>query len=90
LKTAAALFERALVGEPELDDAEYALAECRGKSGDTRGQFWHLGRAYELRGEFQRALSAYDQARELAPEDSPERKEAEQAIEQLSRVGSGR
>ena len=82
---AAALLERALVLEPELDDAEYALAECRGKGGDERGQWWHLGRAFELRGEFERAIGAYEKARDLSAKDSPEREEAKKAIEMLTR-----
>jgi tetratricopeptide (TPR) repeat protein len=83
---AAALLERALALEPELDDAEYALAECRGKSGDERGQWWHLGRAFELRGEFERAIGAYEKARDLSPKDSPERTEAKKAIDMLTRA----
>ncbi len=86
LPAATALLERALALDPELDDAEYALAECRGKSGDTRGQWWHLGRAFELRGEFERAMSAYEKARELSAEDTPERKDVEKAIAMLEHV----
>jgi tetratricopeptide (TPR) repeat protein len=86
LKPAAALLETALAREPELDDAEYALAECRGKGGDEREQRWHLGRAFELRGEFERAQSAYEKARDLAAKDTPERKRAEEAIKALSRA----
>jgi predicted Zn-dependent protease len=88
VKAAAAYLESALTGDPELDDAEYALAECRGKSGDARAQWWHLGRAFALRGDFERALNAYDKARELSPKDTPEREEAEKAMAELARVGS--
>ena len=83
LKPAAALLESALAAEPELDDAEYALAECRGKSGDERGQWWHIGRAFELRGDFERALTAYEKARALSAKDTPEREEVEKAIAEL-------
>ena len=86
LKSAAALLESALAREPELDDAEYALAECRGKSGDERQQWWHLARAYELRGEYDRARNAYEKARDLAPNDTPERKDAEEALKALRAV----
>ena len=86
IPAATALLERALALDPELDDAEYVLAECRGKSGDTRGQWWHLGRAFELRGDFERAVSAYEKARELSPKETPEREEVDEAIAMLSRV----
>jgi predicted Zn-dependent protease len=86
VKPAAALLESALAAEPELDDAEYALAECCGKSGDERGQWWHLGRAFELRGDFERSLGAYKKARELSAKDTPEREEAESAIAELARA----
>lgn len=88
LKAAAALLESALAREPELDDAEYMLAECRGKLGDERRQWWHLGRAYELRGEYQRAEAAYEKARDAAPDDSPERKDAEEALKAIRRAGT--
>ncbi len=87
-KGATAALETALVREPELDDAEYALAECRGKLGDTRQQWWHLARAYELRGEYDRAETAYEKARDAAPEDSPERKDAEEALKMLHKATS--
>lgn len=86
VKSAAALLEAALAREPELDDAEYALAECRAKLGDERAQWWHLARAHELRGDFRRAESAYEKARDLAEKDTPERKQAEEAIKSLDRA----
>ena len=88
LKAAAALLESALRSDPELDDAEYALAECRGKSGDARAQWWHLGRAFELRGDLERAMNGYEKARDLAPEDSPERERIEEAMKELARATS--
>ena len=87
VKPAAALLESALAAEPELDDAEYALAECRGKSGDERGQWWHLGRAFELRGDFERALGAYQRAGALSAKDTPEREEAERAAAGMEHAG---
>ena len=89
VKRAAASLERALALDPELDDAEYALAECRGKSNDARGQWQHLGRAFELRGEMDRSESAYEKALELTPKDTPEHKELEataRAIADVSRA----
>jgi predicted Zn-dependent protease len=88
LKPAAALVAAALVAEPELDDAEYLLAECQGKSGDARGQWWHLGRAFELRGDLERALNAYEKARDASPKDTPEREEVERAIALLHKATS--
>ncbi len=89
-KGGAALLASALELDPELDEAEYALAECLGGLGDGRGQWWHLGRAYELRGDFERAIGAYERARDLSAEGSPERAAAEQARRDLLRVGRGR
>ena len=86
VKSAAALFANALAAEPELDDAEYAMAECQGKTGDVRGQWWHLGRALELRGDIGRALSAYEKARDASAKDTPEREEVERAMKILDRA----
>ena len=83
LKRATALFERALELDPELDEAEYGLAECRGKSGDARGQWTHLGRAFELRGDLARAKSGYEKALELVPEDGPEHTELRAAVQAI-------
>ena len=88
-KRAAALLAHAVELDPELDDAEYGLAECRGKSGDAREQWVHLGRAFELRGDMERARSAYEKALELTPDDAPARKELEASIKAIGRVGTG-
>jgi tetratricopeptide (TPR) repeat protein len=87
-KRAAALLARAVELDPELDDAEYGLAECRGKSGDAREQWVHLGRAFELRGEMERARSAYEKALDLTPEDAPAHKDLEGSIKAIARVGT--
>jgi predicted Zn-dependent protease len=89
VKRAAALLEHALEIDPELDEAEYALAECRSKRGDARGQWTHLGRAYGLRGEMDRSASAYEKALDLTPEDAPEHKELKDVLRALGRVGQG-
>lgn len=75
--------KRVLARDAELDDAEYALAECLGKAGDAYGQWWHLGRAYELRGAIERAVSAYEHARDLASDESPEHAQAARALTEL-------
>jgi predicted Zn-dependent protease len=85
-KRAQALLERALALDPDLDDAEYALAECRSKSDDARGQWTHLGRAFELRGEMERAGSAYQKALDLTAAGTPERKELEAAVHAIANV----
>jgi predicted Zn-dependent protease len=87
-RRAAALLARALELDPELDDAEYALAECRARAGDARGQWTHLGRAFELRGELARAARAYEKALALAAEGSPERIDLRASLELIGRVGS--
>jgi len=86
VKRAAALLERALEIDPDLDEAEYALAECRSKSNDERGQWTHLGRAFELRGEMDRSQSAYQKALELAAAGTPEHKELEAAVRAIAGV----
>ena len=90
VKGGMALLESALEADPELDEAEHALAACLGKLGDERGQWWHLGRAYELRGDFERATTAYEKARDLSPNDTPERTAAEHAMREVRRAGRGR
>jgi len=89
-KRAAALFARALEIDPELDEAEYGLGECRGKSGDTAGQWTHLARAFELRGDFVRARSDYEKALALVPKDGPEHADLKAALQAIDAVGSGR
>jgi tetratricopeptide (TPR) repeat protein len=86
VQRATALLEHALNLDPELDDAEYALAECRGKSGDARGQWQHLGRAFELRGEMDRSESAFEKALELTPKDTPEHEELEATVRAIAGV----
>ncbi len=75
--------KRVLAQDADLDDAEYTLAECLGKVGDPYGQWWHLGRAYELRGDIPRAVNAYEHARDLASDDSPEHAQAVRALAAL-------
>ena len=89
-RRAMALFAHALEIDPELDEAEYGLAECDAKNGDARGQWTHLGRAYELRSDLPRARNAYERALELVPEDGPEGTELRAAIAAIGRVGTGR
>jgi predicted Zn-dependent protease len=79
----------ALALDPELDDAEYALAECLGKTGDAYGQWWHLGRAYELRGDIERATNAYERARDRAAEGSDDYTQAVQALRMLRETFGG-
>jgi tetratricopeptide (TPR) repeat protein len=79
----------ALALDPELDDAEYALAECLGKTGDAYGQWWHLGRAYELRGDIERATNAYERARDRASEGSDDYTQAVQALRMLRETFGG-
>ncbi len=88
-KRAEALLSRALELDPELDDAEYALAESHGKNGDVREQWVHLGRAFELRGDLARAQSAYEKALDLTPDEKAARADLEQAIKAIGRVGTG-
>jgi len=75
--------KRVLAHDADLDDAEYALAECLGEAGDAYGQWWHLGRAYELRGDIPRAVNAYEHARGLAPDESAEHAQAVRALAAL-------
>jgi hypothetical protein len=75
--------------DPELDDAEYVLAECLGKTGDAYGQWWHLGRAYELRGDIERATNAYERARDRASEGSDDYTQAVQALRMLRETFGG-
>ncbi len=89
VKRAVALLERALELDPELDDAEYALAECSAKSGETREQWLHLGRAFELRGEMGRAGSAYQKALDLTPEDTPAHEELEKTVRAVASADRG-
>ena len=89
VKRANALLAHALELDPDLDEAEYALAECRAKSEDPRGQWMHLARAFALRGELERAGSAYGKALDLTPEAAPEHAALKAAAEAIADVGRG-
>jgi predicted Zn-dependent protease len=89
VKRAGALLGRALEIDPDLDDAEYALGECRVKSDDPRGQWTHLARAFALRGDLERAGSAYEKALDLTPETAPERADLKAAAQVVADVGRG-
>jgi predicted Zn-dependent protease len=84
VKRAGALLARALDLDPDLDEAEYALAECRAKSADERGQWTHLARAFALRGDLERAASAYDKALGLTPDGAPEHAELKAAAKAVA------
>ncbi|MGH7820972.1 MAG: tetratricopeptide repeat protein, partial [Candidatus Binatia bacterium] len=76
----------ALDAAPWLDEAEFNLGQSYGKGGDGARGVFHLARAFELRGEVERALSQYEKAEKLLPEGSAESEEAKRRVEMLRQV----
>ncbi|MFI5398708.1 MAG: M48 family metalloprotease [Candidatus Binatia bacterium] len=63
-------YERALQLAPDLEEAHYNLGILAGRAGRPGEGFYHLGAAFELRGEFDKALSQFKRAEPLLPPGS--------------------
>ncbi len=71
---------------PGLDEAEYDLGQSLGRSGDTGRGFYHLAKAFEMRGEIERAIGQYEKAEKLLPPDSTEAEDARRRHEVLRQI----
>jgi len=65
-------YERALELAPAAEDAHYELGMLEGRAGRKGEGFYHLGKAWELRGEYDKAVIQYENAAAyLPPESAP-------------------
>ena len=77
-------YERALQLAPGFEEAHYNLGILAGRAGRYDEGFYHLGRAFELRGEFRRALSQFKKAEPLFPPGSERAQQVHAEIKELS------
>ncbi len=72
--SAAALreYERAFQLAPTMEEAHYGFAILAGRAGRAGDGFYHLGMAFKLRGEFDKAASQFEKAEPLLPAGSPQ------------------
>jgi predicted Zn-dependent protease len=71
---------------PELDQAQYDLGQAYGRNGSEALGFYHLARAFEMRGDVSGALAQYRKAAKGLPPDSEEAATTKQRVEVLQEV----
>ncbi len=77
-------YERALQLAPHLEEAHYAVGILAGRAGRQGEGFYHLGQAFMLRGEFDKALSQFEKAEPLLAPGSERLQEVRAEINELS------
>ncbi len=82
--------ERAAQAAPALDEVEFALGQAYGHSRNAALGVYHLARAFEMRGDIDRAIAQYKKAAELLPVDSLEAATAKRRLEALQEVAHHR
>lgn len=84
--SAAALreYERAFQLAPTLEEAHYSFGILAGRAGREGEGFYHLGIAFKLRGEFDKAVSQFKKAEPLLPVGSAQALEAKADIDELT------
>ena len=76
-------YERALQLAPTLEEAHYGFAILAGRDGREGDGFYHLGVAFKLRGEFDKAVSQFEKAEPLLPAGSTQAQAAHAEIAEL-------
>jgi predicted Zn-dependent protease len=76
-------YQRALTLDPDLDEAQRLMGLSLGRRGDQADGFYHLALAARLRGDLEQALSHFEKTSELTANDSPRKKEIDDAIDEL-------
>jgi predicted Zn-dependent protease len=79
-------YERALQLSPTLEAAHYGLGMLAGRAGRQGDGFYHLGMAFQLRGEFEKALSQFEKAAPLLPAGTPRAVEVRANIDELAEL----
>jgi predicted Zn-dependent protease len=77
-------YERALQLAPSLQEAHYGLGILAGRAGQRGDGFYHLGVAFKLRGEFDKALSQFEKAEPLLPSNTQRAQDVHAQIAELS------
>lgn len=77
-------YERTLQLAPTCEEAQYALGILQGRAGREGDGFYHLGKAFILRGELTKALSQFRKAQPLLPAGSAQAQEVRVEIADLS------
>lgn len=77
-------YERTLQLAPALEEAHYGLGMLAGRAGRQGDGFYHLGNAFKLRGEFDKALSQFEKAEPLLPSGSERAHQVRAEISELS------
>ncbi len=75
---------------PDLDDVENDLGQALGRSGDPARGVLHLARAFEMRGDAERALAQYEKAGKLLEANSAEAEECKRKVEWLEEIRTRR
>lgn len=81
---AARAFERAIELAPTLGDAYYELGMLQGRAGQEGDGFYHLGKAFKLRGDLDKALLQFEKAAPLLPPGSSRAADVRAEITDLS------
>jgi len=77
-------YRRTVQLAPSLEEAHYNLGMLAGRAGRLGEGFYHLGLAFELRGEFDKALSQFKKAQPLLPPGSERAAQLQGRISDLS------
>ena len=77
-------YERAVALAPNMEVAHYALGILAGRAGRTGDGFYHLGVAFKLRGEFDKAFSQFEKAEPLLEPGSARAQEVHAEIGELA------
>jgi predicted Zn-dependent protease len=84
-------YRRAIELAPNLEAAHYALGLLAGRAGLEGDGFYHLGKAFKLRGDFDKALTQFEKAEPLLPAGSDRAREVRGEISDLaSYLGKGK
>ncbi len=81
-----AQLEGALALDPDLAESHRLLGLAYGRAGRNGDAFFHLARAFELRGKHGEALAQYVRARDVLGDDDPRARRIAIAIEDLTEI----
>ncbi|MFQ5666652.1 MAG: M48 family metalloprotease [Candidatus Binatia bacterium] len=77
-------YGRAIRLAPDLQEAHYGLGILAGRTGHQGDGFYHLAKAFELRGEFDKAVNLFEKAQPLLPRGSKRAQEVRTTIKELA------
>jgi len=77
-------YERTLQLAPGVEEAHYGFGILAGRAGQQGDGFYHLAMAFELSGEFERALSQLEKAESLLPPHSDRAQQVHADIAELT------